>query len=267
MGGPMSVNDEANHPWIRSECDLLKGCIDRGLPTLGICLGGQLMAKALGARVEVNPVSEIGWHSIVINSDGQRDPILGAAGTTPLVYQWHHETFHIPSGSTPLAQSSACPRQAFRVGTHAYALQFHPEADSQMLHDWLAADGIEEELRGLQAQEGPCTIQDAETQKRHALCGEQTCVKFLAAIGQLFREHPYEPVNNSLLAQLESLAKNEERLLLTLKGAFGQSIHIIGHITTLLSIRDGEFVIFREQDKRLWPVRLDHVETITPIEP
>ena len=124
LGGPMSVNDEDLLPWLRAEKNLIARAIASDKAVLGVCLGAQLIANALGARVYPGPHKEIGWH-----------PVYGAhAGPGPfafpgefLAFHWHGETFDLPPGSVCLAHSDACKNQAFRFGRNAVGLQFHLE--------------------------------------------------------------------------------------------------------------------------------------------
>ena len=124
LGGPMSVNDEARLPWLRPEKRLIARAIALGRPVLGICLGAQLIASALGARVYPGPHREIGWHPVY----GVRgDPGGFAFPEEFLAFHWHGETFDLPPGAVCLAHSTACRHQAFRIGRQALGLQFHVE--------------------------------------------------------------------------------------------------------------------------------------------
>jgi GMP synthase-like glutamine amidotransferase len=130
MGGPMSVNDEAEFPWLRAEKQVIREAIARQIPVLGVCLGAQLVADALGARVYPNAVKEIGWF-----------PIEGVAAPTSvfafppecLAFHWHGETFDLPEGAVRLARSEACENQAFQWKRNVIALQFHLETTAESL--------------------------------------------------------------------------------------------------------------------------------------
>jgi len=166
MGGPMSVNDEREHPWLREEKELTAQAIRRGTPVLGICLGAQLIASALGARIRRNTSAEIGWHAVESVGAGE-----GPAGPLPgrfLPFHWHGETFELPSGARHIARSAACENQAFTVGDSVIALQFHLEAtpeSARALVDNCAADLVPG--RYIQAREqilgSPKLFQDANT--------------------------------------------------------------------------------------------------------
>jgi GMP synthase (glutamine-hydrolysing) len=138
MGGPMSAND--NLPYLRREMDYIRQAAERGQPVLGVCLGAQLAARALGARVYRNPVKEIGWFDVHLTEAGRQDPLLCPLGVPETVLEWHGDTFDLPSGAEWLAWSEGCRNQAFRLGSSLYGLQFHLEVTPEMILDWCSQD-------------------------------------------------------------------------------------------------------------------------------
>lgn len=124
LGGPMSVNDEAQLPWLRAEKQFLAQAVRAGKAVLGICLGAQLIASALGAAVRPGAEKEIGWFPIQAEPTG---PEAFAFPPEVEVFHWHGETFELPPGAVHLARSAACPHQAFQLGARVIGLQFHLE--------------------------------------------------------------------------------------------------------------------------------------------
>lgn len=137
LGGEMSANDAL--PSLRQAELLILEAMARDRPVIGHCLGGQLMARALGARVSASPAPEIGWHRIDLHATALAQRWFGPTDTAPTVFQWHEEAFELPVGATLLASSAGCAHQAFAIGPHL-ALQFHLELDAQKLRDWTAVD-------------------------------------------------------------------------------------------------------------------------------
>lgn len=125
MGGPMSVNDEDIYPWLATEKQFIHDLITAGKPVLGICLGAQLIANALGARVYKNPVKEIGWFPVTGISSRHDSHFTFPSSIN--VFHWHGETFDLPPGAIHLARSEACEYQAFQIGSSVMGLQFHLE--------------------------------------------------------------------------------------------------------------------------------------------
>ncbi len=130
MGGPMSVNDDL--PWIPLVLDLIRDAVAKDIPVLGHCLGGQLMAKAMGAKVGRNEVKEIGWGRVDVID--QQDIWFGGMDSFT-AFHWHGETFDIPEGAIKLLSSRWCGNQAFSVGPHL-ALQCHVEMNGEMVRQW-----------------------------------------------------------------------------------------------------------------------------------
>ncbi len=138
MGGPMNVGEEAEHPYLEKEYDLLRQALEDDVPVLGVCLGSQILAHAAGARVYRGPVEEFGWSRVDLTRAGRRDPLFEGVDRSMLVFQWHAFTFDIPTAGELLATGSEVPSQAFRVGRRAYGLQFHIELDRRLLELWMA---------------------------------------------------------------------------------------------------------------------------------
>jgi len=136
MGGPMSVHDEAEHPWLAGEKQWIAAAVRAGVPYLGVCLGAQLLAASLGATVQTGRTPEVGVLPVAATAAADGDPVLGELGGQFPALQWHGDTFGIPAGAVHLARSEAYPHQAFRFGETAYAVQFHIEVTSAMLAEW-----------------------------------------------------------------------------------------------------------------------------------
>lgn len=160
LGGPMSVNDAPRLAHLNTELRLIEDALRRGLPVLGICLGAQLIAKALGAEVYPNQQKEIGWYDVSPTEDAGRDPLLIALQRTEKIFQWHGETFDIPHGTNHLAFSALCANQAFRYGDRVYGFQFHMEVDEPMIHRWLRVPANQAEIASLH---GDCQVDQIYT--------------------------------------------------------------------------------------------------------
>jgi GMP synthase-like glutamine amidotransferase len=137
LGGPMSVNDSL--PYLRREEQYIRDAISRGVPVLGVCLGAQLIAKALGAKVQPNRASEIGWFELQFTAAASGDPLFDGLHAAK-VFHWHSETFDLPPGAELLASSELCTNQAFRIGDRVYGMQFHLEVTPAMIADWCLQD-------------------------------------------------------------------------------------------------------------------------------
>lgn len=134
LGGPIGVYQEDLYPFLVPETASIARRLEAGRPTLGICLGSQLIAKALGARVYPSGIKEIGWAPIELSQDG-RGSCLRHLGATPVLH-WHGDTFDLPDGALHLASTAACRNQAFTAGPHVLALQFHVEVTGTTLESW-----------------------------------------------------------------------------------------------------------------------------------
>jgi GMP synthase (glutamine-hydrolysing) len=149
LGGPMNVDEEDRHPHLTTELRLIEEAIARGIPVLGICLGAQLIAKALGAEVGRGPRKEIGWYDVAPTPEARGDALFGHFGARERIFQWHGDTFGIPAGALRLASSDICANQAFRLGDNVYGLQFHLEVDQPMVERWLSVPSMCQELESL----------------------------------------------------------------------------------------------------------------------
>ncbi|MFZ1803419.1 MAG: type 1 glutamine amidotransferase [Nitrospira sp.] len=127
MGGPMSVND--SDAWITEEAAFIKSALLAGKPVIGVCLGSQFMAKALGATVRSGKALEIGMTPVRLTDEGKTDPVFGAGPESFEVFEWHGEIFDLPKDCVPLAGSDIAPLQAFRYCDRAYGLLFHVEME------------------------------------------------------------------------------------------------------------------------------------------
>lgn len=140
LGGPFGAYETDLYPFLAREIGILERRLALGRPTLGICLGAQLMAKALGARVFPGPVKEVGWGRVDLTADGRASALKPLGGDGAMVLHWHGDTFDLPAGATRLAQNENYQNQAFAHGANALGLQFHLEADAAVLENWYAGN-------------------------------------------------------------------------------------------------------------------------------
>jgi GMP synthase-like glutamine amidotransferase len=134
MGGPMSVHDDLS--WLADERALLRAAVEAGRPVLGVCLGAQQLAAALGASVLQGPAPEWGVGEVHLTAEADRDPVFGPAPTPLPCMHWHGDTFALPEGAVRLAGNAAYENQAFRFGERAYGLQFHVEVTASLVAHW-----------------------------------------------------------------------------------------------------------------------------------
>lgn len=153
LGGPMNVYEEDRHPFLKAENLFLKEILKKEIPLLGICLGAQLIAKACGAKVTKAPVKEIGWSKVSLTKEGRNDALFEGLDDELDVFQWHEDTFDVPSHGTLLTTSKDCPYQGFKVGPCAYGLQFHVEVTEEIIRDW-TKEYFEKDNKVLEAKAG-----------------------------------------------------------------------------------------------------------------
>jgi GMP synthase-like glutamine amidotransferase len=137
LGGPMSVVADDTHPHYRSLFRLVRSFHDSGRPIFGICLGAQILARSLGARVHRHHGVEFGFRPVELTADGAADPLFAGLGPRLQPMQWHEDRFDLPDGAVLLAENAFCRNQAYRVGQHSYGVQFHPEVNRPVLEGWV----------------------------------------------------------------------------------------------------------------------------------
>ncbi|MEN6577172.1 MAG: type 1 glutamine amidotransferase [Phycisphaerales bacterium] len=143
MGGPMNVYQYRDYPWLAREKAFLEQALAAGVPTIGVCLGAQLVADVLGAKVVQNPQVEIGWHTVRLTREAARSRFFSSMPAQFTAFHWHGDTFETPAGATRLAASDACSNQAFEHGGHVVGLQFHLEYATGSIEAMLAQCGDE----------------------------------------------------------------------------------------------------------------------------
>ncbi|MBI1910576.1 MAG: gamma-glutamyl-gamma-aminobutyrate hydrolase family protein [Deltaproteobacteria bacterium] len=160
LGGPMGVYEEDTYPFISKEIKLIQSALKDRLPILGICLGSQLLAKAAGASVYKGNAKEIGWFNISLTEEGKKDRLLMGLPGELTVFQWHGDTFDVPSNGVNLVSSELFPNQLIKVGPCAYGVQFHLEVTERMVDEWTEVN--EDELKPL-GIDGDEIIEETET--------------------------------------------------------------------------------------------------------
>ncbi len=185
LGGPMNVGEVDEYPHLVTEIELIDEAIDRGMPLLGICLGAQLVAAALGASIRANEEKEIGWYPVRLTDEGRCDPLLRHLGDCEHIFQWHGDTFSIPEGAVHLASSPSCVNQAFRFNHNVYGLQFHMEVDQALIARWLEVPHHQEEIARLNGRIRPEVIRDDTARHIDRLreLSERTFTEFTNLLG------------------------------------------------------------------------------------
>lgn len=151
MGGPMGAYEDDEHPWLTAEKRMLREAVEAGHPVWGVCLGAQLLAAALGARVYPGPQAEVGLLDVELTEAAAADPVFGAAPRRFPTLQWHGDTFDLPEGATLLASSPAYENQAFSYA-RAYALQFHLEVSPELAAEWGEVPAYADSLEAIKGQ-------------------------------------------------------------------------------------------------------------------
>jgi GMP synthase (glutamine-hydrolysing) len=163
MGGPMGAGDDADHPWLTAEKRLVREAVEAGHPFLGVCLGVQLLAAALDARVHPSQPPEVGLLPVELTDEGRDDPLFAGLDERLLSLQWHGDTFELPAGSVRLARSDLVANQAFRARARAYGVQFHLEVTAEMAREWAAVPAYRRSLaKTLGAEEGAAFLAEVE---------------------------------------------------------------------------------------------------------
>jgi GMP synthase-like glutamine amidotransferase len=175
FGGSMQVDQDGEHPWLEDERALVRELIEREVPTLGVCLGAQLIAQTAGARVGPAVVPEVGWHEVGLTEEALDDPVLGAAPRRFAAYQGHSYGFTLPPGATPLAHGQADALQAYRIGDAAWGVQFHPEVTWEIVDPWIA-----EHARDGDVDDEPALREETRANlPRWMAFGRALCARFL----------------------------------------------------------------------------------------
>lgn len=151
LGGPMNIGQERDYPHLNTEKEVIREAIDKGIAILGICLGAQLIASAMGAKVYKAKQAEIGWYPLNATKLGSEDPLIKAFKVNEPIFQWHGFTFDLPDKAELLVMGDGVRNQAFRIKNNVYGFQFHLEASEPLIKRWLHLPAHKKEL-GLDKQ-------------------------------------------------------------------------------------------------------------------
>ncbi|HEX8751930.1 MAG TPA: type 1 glutamine amidotransferase [Solirubrobacterales bacterium] len=182
LGGSMNVDEAERHRWLRKERELLRDLLAQEVPLLGLCLGGQMVAQAAGVEPARAARPEIGWHRVELTEEGRADPVLGPLAPGFEAFQWHSYEFPLPPGASALARSEVC-LQAARIGSRAWALQFHPEVSAADALHWI--EDYRSDPDGVRIGIDPLALR-AETEAKIGAfneLGRELCGRWLAAAG------------------------------------------------------------------------------------
>ncbi|MBD8524521.1 type 1 glutamine amidotransferase [Pseudomarimonas arenosa] len=186
LGGPMNVSDQAHRAHLRTELRCIERALRQGKPVLGICLGSQLLAHALGATVRRHHLDEIGWYRWQPTEHAQHDSVLAPLAQQSPIFQWHSCTFDIPHDAVHLGRTDSCENQAFRYGDNAYGFQFHLEMDRPLIERWLSNPEYRRELESCGLNYGAAEIL-ADTEQHIALMQANATVVFNRFLDQIGR--------------------------------------------------------------------------------
>lgn len=154
----MNSDQIHSYPNLITEIEIIREAVRRDMSVLGICLGAQLLARALGGDVHRNPDREIGWYDVELTAAGVADPVLSAFANRQRVFQWHEDGISLPPDAVHLASSEYSRVQAFRFGEHAYGFQFHLEVDAPLIERWLTVDDNQQVLKNERGRIDPDRI-------------------------------------------------------------------------------------------------------------
>ncbi len=186
LGGSMNVEDRERRPHLNTELRAIERALEQGKPVLGICLGAQMLAHVLGARVRRHVRPELGWYDLRPTDAGRQDAVLGSLGERLPVFQWHSFTYDLPAGAKHLARTDTCEQQAFCWNENAYGFQFHLEADAPMIERWVASPSFREQQTAAGLRRNEHEIRVATTELVEATRPEAEAVfnRFLDLIGR-----------------------------------------------------------------------------------
>lgn len=189
LGGHMGVYEADKFPHIKHELKVIEHALKAELPILGICLGSQLIAQALGSNVRKHSEKEIGWYDVELTKEGQNDPLFQHFNRREKIFQMHGDTFDVPKSAIHLAESELCPAQAFRYGDKVYGMQFHLEIDEPMIKRWLKLPAYVKAMVESHGKFNPEAINE-DTQKyigRALSLADVTFTKFARIFGEFDR--------------------------------------------------------------------------------
>lgn len=190
LGGHMGVYERDKFPHLKHELKIIEQALKADIPILGICLGSQLLAHALGSTVRKHSEREIGWYDVEMTEEGQKDALFGHFNKREKIFQMHGDTFDVPKSTVHLARSEICEGQAFRYGEKVYGMQFHLEVDQAMVKRWLK---VPENIKEMIESHGKFSADqiNSETEQhieRALSLAEQTFLKFAALFGKFEKQ-------------------------------------------------------------------------------